>query len=305
MIKNDILLIKIIFEKGLKLMSTKVKVNLLGFLTVLFWAMAFPFSKITISHFNINSVAVLRCGIASIFLCLLGYKKISLPKKQDIPKFFISGLFGFFLYLVFFNTGLQSLTSATSSIIIATTPIMTSIVSTFLYQEKIKWLGWIAIFIEFIGIIVLSLWNGIFSLNFGILWTLCAAAVFCIYNLYQRKLSALGYQPNEIVTYSMICGTILLLFFLPKGISEFVTAPSMQMFVILSLGIFSSAIAYILWGKALAIAEKTSDVTNFMFLTPLLSTILGFLLLKEIPSMGTFIGGTMILIGMVLFQFGK
>lgn len=51
-------------------MSIKAKVNLLGFLTVLFWAMAFPFSKITISHFDSNSVAILRCGIASIFLCL-------------------------------------------------------------------------------------------------------------------------------------------------------------------------------------------------------------------------------------------
>ena len=103
----------------------------------------------------------------------------------------------------------------------------------------------------------------------------------------------------------MICGTILLLIFLPKGVSELVTAPPIQIFAIFSLGIFSSAIAYILWGKALAIAEKTSDVTNFMFLTPLLSTILGFLLLKEIPSIGTFIGGSMILIGLILFQFGK
>lgn len=287
-------------------MSTKVKVNLLGFFTVLFWAMAFPFSKIAISHFHINSVAVLRCIIASLFLCMLGiFQKIALPKKQDIPKFFISGLFGFFLYLVFFNTGLQSLTSATSSIIIATTPIMTSVVSTFLYNEKIKLLGWIAILIEFVGIIVLSLWQGTLSFNFGIIWTLCAAVVFCIYNVYQRKLSSLGYRSNEIVTYSMICGTILLLFFLPKGITELTTASFSQIGVLLLLGIFSSGIAYVLWGKALSIAEKTSDVTNFMFVTPLLSTILGFLFLKEIPSIGTLIGGTMILIGLVLFQFSK
>lgn len=83
-------------------MKAKTKVNILGFFTVLFWAMAFPFSKIAISHFHINSVAVLRCITASLFLCLLGIcQKITIPKKQDIPKFFISGLFGFFLYLVF------------------------------------------------------------------------------------------------------------------------------------------------------------------------------------------------------------
>ena len=182
---------------------------------------------------------------------------------------------------------------------------MTSVVSTFLYNEKIKLLGWISILIEFVGIIVLSLWQGTLSFNFGIVWTLCAAIVFCIYNIYQRKLSSLGYQPNEIVTYSMICGTILLLFFLPKGITELTTASFSQIGVLLLLGIFSSGIAYVLWGKALSIAEKTSDVTNFMFVTPLLSTILGFLFLKEIPSMGTLIGGVMILIGLVLFQLAK
>ena len=182
---------------------------------------------------------------------------------------------------------------------------MTSVVSTFLYNEKIKLLGWIAILIEFVGIIVLSLWQGTLSFNFGIIWTLCAAVVFCIYNVYQRKLSSLGYRSNEIVTYSMICGTILLLFFLPKGITELTTASFSQIGVLLLLGIFSSGIAYVLWGKALSIAEKTSDVTNFMFVTPLLSTILGFLFLKEIPSIGTLIGGAMILIGLVLFQFSK
>ena len=256
--------------------------------------------------FRSNSLAILRCGIASIFLCTLAiYKKISFPKKQDIPKFFISGLFGFFLYLIFFNIGLQSLTSATSSIIIATTPIMTSIVCTFLYQEKIKWLGWLATAIEFIGIIVLSLWDGTLAFNFGLVWTLLSAIVFCIYNLYQRKLVSLGYDSFEIVTYSMVCGAILFLFFLPNAVTELATASSIQILVVLSLGIFSSGVAYVLWGKALSIAEKTSEVTNFMFVTPLLSTILGFLFLKEIPSMVTFIGGTMILIGLVLFQFGK
>ncbi len=103
----------------------------------------------------------------------------------------------------------------------------------------------------------------------------------------------------------MVCGAILFLFFLPNAVTELATASSIQILVVLSLGIFSSGVAYVLWGKALSIAEKTSEVTNFMFVTPLLSTILGFLFLKEIPSMGTFIGGTMILIGLVLFQFGK
>ena len=49
-------------------------------------------------------------------------------------------------------------------------------------------------------------------------------------------------------------------------------------------------------------AERTSEVTNFMFVTPLLSTIMGFIILSEIPNAGTFIGGAIIIISIVVFN---
>lgn len=287
-------------------MNAKKKVNLLGFATVILWASAFPISKVALQYYSVNALGVMRCLIAAIFLLVIGQvKHIRKPKKQDIPRFLLSGALGFSLYMVTFNTGVQTLTSATSSILIATTPVMTAIVTTFLYKEKIATMGWIAIGIEFVGILVLTLWDGVFSINIGILWTLAAAVVFCAYNIYQKQLSARGYETLEITTYSMMGGAFLLFFFLPQGVPQVMKAPLHQIFVILYLGIAPSAIAYLLWGKALSIAEKTSDVTNFMFVTPLLSVVMGFLILKEIPSVGTFVGGAIILVGLVLFQRKK
>ena len=46
----------------------------------------------------------------------------------------------------------------------------------------------------------------------------------------------------------------------------------------------------------------TSEVTNFMFVTPLLSTIMGFIILHEVPNAGTFIGGAIIIISIVVFN---
>ncbi len=79
-------------------------------------------------------------------------------------------------------------------------------------------------------------------------------------------------------------------------------APAKQIFVIIYLGVFPSAIAYFLWGTALALAEKTSDVTNFMFVTPLLAVVMGFFIIGEVPSMGTFLGGAIIIAGLILFN---
>ena len=41
-----------------------------------------------------------------------------------------------------------------------------------------------------------------------------------------------------------------------------------------------------------------------MFITPFLTTLLGFLLAKETPDMTTIIGGSVILLGALLFNFG-
>ena len=76
----------------------------------------------------------------------------------------------------------------------------------------------------------------------------------------------------------------------------------MHILALLYLAIISNAAGCILWGKAMAYAEKTSEVANFMFLSPLLSALMSFLLLREVPGMGTFIGGAVIIGGLLLFN---
>jgi drug/metabolite transporter (DMT)-like permease len=112
----------------------------------------------------------------------------------------------------------------------------------------------------------------------------------------------MGYTPLEIVFYGVTCGTLMLLFYLGPSVTEVSTATIIELLSLLFLGIFPSALAYFFWGMALSLAKRTSEVTNYMFLTPLLSTVFGFLLLQEIPSVGTFLGGGVIIISIVLFN---
>ncbi|MDO4544557.1 MAG: DMT family transporter [Bacillota bacterium] len=285
-------------------MNDKIKLNLYAFITVFLWASAFPLTKVIEQQFTPNSLGLIRCGVAALLLIAMGLcTGIRKPFcKKDLLYFVASGGMGFTLYMVFFNTGLLTLTSASSSVIIAATPILTAMAAYKLYGEKIKALGWIAIAVAFIGVVILLFWNGILSVNIGLLWTLGAALVFCGYNILNRKLTALGYTSLEIVTYSVVSGTILLLIFLPQTVSQVASAGLVDIIVAIYLGIMPSAISYILWAKAISLAEKTSEVTNYMFITPLLSAIMGFFLLREVPDMGTFIGGAVIIAGVVIFS---
>lgn len=283
--------------------SNRKKVLAYGLLTVFIWASAFPLTKIAQEQFSAYSLGFLRCGIAAVFLLLIGrFCRIRLPKKKDAPLFILSGALGFSIYLIAFNTGIQTLTSATSSIVIAVTPILTAIAAVRLYQERLSPTGWASIFAAFAGVLVLLLWDGIFSINIGLLWTLGAAVSFCGYNLMNRRLSSMGYNALEIVTYSMLCGALLLGFWSVRGIEELLAANQKQIAAIFYLGAFPSAAAYFFWGEAMSYAERISEVTNFNFVTPLLSAVMGFLLLREVPNAGTFIGGAVIIASIVVFN---
>ena len=249
--------------------SEKKKVFGLSFLSVFLWASAFPLTKVAQQQFTSIPLGFLRCTVAAIFLIIIG---------------------------------ILTLTSATSSIIIAVTPILTAIVASHLYKEKIKPIGWAAIAAAFIGVLILLLWEGVFSINIGLIWTVGAAIVFCGYNIMTRKLSAMGYNALEIVTYSMICGAILLGFWAGDGLHQLAGASVSHIIALIYLGALPSATAYFTWGKAMSYAERTSEVTNFMFVTPLLSTIMGFIILHEVPNAGTFIGGAIIIISIVVFN---
>lgn len=192
-------------------------------------------------------------------------------------------------------------TSDTCSIVIAMVPAFTTFLACFFYKEKLKTYQWFAIGVEFIGILVLTLMNDTFSINEGVLWLLVASLCLATYNLLQRELTK-NYSAIEASTYSIFVGTLFLCIFLPSSIDPTIHASIEHIIYILILGVFSSALTYISWAKAISIAEKTTYVSNYMFVTPFLTTILGFVIMGEIPDKATILGGIIILIGLFIFN---
>jgi len=284
-------------------MSNSTKSSILAFTTVFLWSSAFPLTKIATEYIDPNQLGFLRCTIASVILLIIGKMcSIRFPQTvKHIPLFSLSGGMGFTLYMITFNTGMLTLSSAMGSLIIATTPVLTAMGATFLYRERIKPIGWASIAFAFLGVVILLLWDGGVAYSTGVWWTCGAAFVFCCYNLLNRKLLSMGYNAIECVTWSMACGAILLLPFMGEAIVQASNSTISVIAVVVYLGSMPSATAYLLWSKAFSLANKTSEVTNFQFLTPLISTLLGFIILFEIPSLSTIVGGIIIVTSIVVF----
>jgi len=275
---------------------------LFAFLTVLFWASSYSLTKIALKVYSPEALGFLRYLFASLSLLAFAlFKKIRLPQLADIPLFLVSGFTGFAFYVYAFNKGSFSVTPTTSSVLISTAPIITAIIASVVYKEKIKKIAWLAIFLEFCGIILITFNEGVYSMNKGVFWILAAALSISTYNAWQRLLLK-HYPPREATTYSIFAGTLFLIPFAPAGFTQFMQAPPIQMFNAFCLGILPGTLAYSFWAIAISRAKKVTTVTNFMFLTPLLSTIIGLVLIKEIPSIITVIGGIIIIASSFLFQ---
>jgi len=283
--------------------TNSVKSALFAMTTVFIWSSAFPLTKVATEYIEPNALGLLRCTIASVMLLIIGkICRIRLPQKwSHTGLFLISGGLGFSLYMISFNSGMLTLSSAIGSLVIATVPVLTAVGATVLYKEKIKTIGWISIGTAFAGVCVLLLWGGEVTIGEGIAWIWCAAFVFCAYNLMNRKLLSMGYNAIEWVTSSMIAGALWLLPFAGDAITQASAAPASSLAVVLYLGIMPSATAYLLWSKAFSLVEKTSEVTNYQFTTPLISTVLGFIILGEVPGISTLVGGIIIVASIVVF----
>lgn len=272
--------------------------------TIVFWSLAYVLTRLTLQYFSAFSLGFLRYFVASGALLVIAVMtKMQLPRKRDIPWFLASGGIGFFFYMIAFNQGQATVTAATGSVVIATVPVITALFARFVYGEKLMRFQWCAIAVEFVGVAVLTLMNSTFSVNTGLLWLLLAALALSIYNLLQRKLTK-TYTALQASAYSILFGTCMLAVFAPTAIQEVSQAPSIQYFYLAVLGVCSSAVAYVSWAKAFSKARKTSQVSNYMFVTPFLTSILGFLLAGEVPDKATLVGGGIILLGVFLFNFG-
>ena len=129
---------------------------------------------------------------------------------------------------------------------------------------KIGPVSWISIFIAFSGVMILLLWDshGTFSIDAAMLWMLLSAASWAGYNIMTRKLVAMGYTSAQITCFSMLGAALWLCFSAMQGFREMVTGEPKHFLALLYLAIVSNAIGCILWAKALAYAEKTSEVAN-------------------------------------------
>jgi len=292
-------------KMDLKEIYTKLTAKKCAFIAIFFWATAFVLTKVVLKEVDVTILGVLRYFFASIIVIfILIKKKIPLPKVKDIPAFIFAGFSGYAGYIVLFNIATLLSSPSTLSVINALAPAITAIVAYFIFNEKIKLIGWLSMSISFCGILILTLWDGVLTINKGVLYMLIGCLLLSLYNISQRHLTK-KYSSFDVSMYSILIGGILLVIYSPSSITNMFSISFTSLILIIYMSIFPSIISYFFWTKAFELAKHTTEVTSFMFVTPVLATLMGIIILGDIPKLSTLVGGVVIILGMILFNKTK
>lgn len=290
---------------NLKKIYAKLTAKECAFIAIFFWATAFVFTKVVLKEVDATTLGVLRYFFVSIIaIFILIKEKVSFPNLKDIPAFLFAGFSGYAGYIVVFNTATVLSSPSTLSVINALAPAITAIIAYFMFNEKIKVIGWISMGISFCGILILTLWDGALTINKGVLYMLIGCLLLSLYNISQRHLTK-KYSSFVVSMYSMLIGGVLLVIYSPSSVGNMFNISFSSLILIIYMSIFPSIISYFFWTKAFELAKHTTEVTSFMFVTPVLATLMGIIILGDIPKLSTLIGGIIIILGMVLFNKTK
>lgn len=285
-------------------MSNRVKTVIGGLATIAVWATAFPFSKIALQYVDPLTLAVARVVGGAILMLIIGVAKgLQIPTSwREWGLYIILGMTGNFVYQVVFNQGLLTIPAATSSIIMALTPMTTALMALVVYKDFMRPIGGLFTITAFAGVAIIILWNGPINVPMGAFWTLFGMILFAIYNIVNRGLSLKGHNPITVATWSMFTGAIMALPFVSQSVATIAAAPPTAWLAIIYLACFSSALGFVFWSYALEHAEHVSDVTNFMYLSPVVAAIVAAILIGEIPDLGLYIGAPIILCSLYMFN---
>jgi drug/metabolite transporter (DMT)-like permease len=290
-------------------MEKQKKAYFFAFLAVLFWSTSASAFKICLSPERL-AVPVLQLlfgaslvSSVALLLHLLLCRKAGLLKsllKGDFARSAFLGLLSPFLYYTILFKAYSILPAQEAQPLNFVWPLVLVLLSVPLLKQKIHLRDIVAILISFSGVMIISTEGNL--VNFKLTDPLGVAlatgssipwALYWIYNIKDKQDEVVRLLLN--FTFASVYAFILML-----SAGE-LKAPSLYgVLGVTYVGLFEMGITFLIWVKALKLAQNTASVTSLIYLVPFLSLIVIYFVLGEKILPSTIVGAVFIVGGIAL-----
>ena len=264
------------------------------------WSSAYAAIAYALASFTPGEVALARLAIGSLcFAMLMWAKRVPLPQRSDWPQLAVMGVFGLTVYHLCLNYAETRIASGTAAILIALVPAATATLSAIWIGERISARRMLGLGVALCGVVLVVLASGK-QVKFQpmaalVLVSVIASAVFFV-----------GQKP--FFTRNSMIGVTAFGFFaatlgaLPFGLGlphALIAAPWSRIAALLWLGIAPTFVGYLAWNGALRRASA-SQVSSFIYFSPPIAVLIGWVWLGEQPRWLTLVGGAITVGGVAL-----
>lgn len=276
------------------------------------------FVAATLGTFTITVVSLIFALGGLLPLCAENLlKSMGCMTRRDWVMVFIQALFGIFLFRMLLLEGLVLTSAGEAGILTGATPATTLLLAWLFLREHIDKVRLLGVISTIMGIVVLQ---GMFSSDIvfsarhllGNFLVLCAALCESIFNLFSRinsiAVKNLEQELDPIVQTTLVVSVAMLLCLAPALTEQPVAALlslSLSGWVALVwYGLFVTALAFILWYAGIKRCD-VSVAAAFSGMMPCAALILSVLLLNEQPTWQQWLGGLLVVLGMMLTGWQK
>ena len=257
-------------------------------LTTAFWGGSFVAGKISLREFPPMTLTFFRFLIATALI--LPYMwvtaEIRVPRREDIPVLFGLGFLGVSGYYTFQFTSLLYTSAGNSATINALIPLTSSVLATFMTEERLNARKVGLIFLALSGVLLTATGADIevlrsLAFNKGDLVMLLAMLCFSVYGIYSGRMTA-RYTPILVTAYIFLFGLIQITpLMLMEGVFwEVLSYPREAWAAIVFMAVFSSVLGYMF--QQMAIQRLGINRTMLFFnLVPLFAILFAYLVLGD------------------------
>lgn len=268
--------------------------------TLLLWASAFVAIRHLGTTFSAGPLSLGRLIVGSLALGSVAVSRgLPRPTGRDWLGLLVIGVLWFGVYNVALNQAEHHVDAGTSAMLIQISPVLIAVLAAcFLGERFTVWLA-VGLVLAFAGVVVIGVSQpGGHHDLLGVLLCLLAAVVYSIALVVQKplvsRLSAL-----HVTWLACTVGAVACLPFAGRLVSEAQDASGADIWWVIYLGLFPTAIAFTTYAFALRhMTAGNLGITTY--LVPPLTIAMGWLFLGETPPAMAYAGGALALVGVAV-----